>query len=148
MRFSKTSDYALRVMIALANAGEVKLSLQTISKQERVPRKFLEHVVRSLRNAKLIQSAPGPKGGYTLKRPAASISLAEIIDAAQGPLLSMERDDPAKVPEHLRDTVEKVHTVIADIRVFARQRLESITLTEMAEVREADLRPEEIMYYI
>lgn len=148
MRLSKTADYALRIMVALAVAGEVRLSLQTISKQERIPRKFLEHVVRSLKEAGLIQSAPGPKGGYTLLSPPSTVSIAQILLAVQGPFLPADRLDPNKVPKHLKTPVEKLHLVINDIRQFIRQRLGAIMLTDLVELHEVGNPHDALMYYI
>jgi len=149
MRFSKTTDYAVRIMVALALAGEgQRLSLQTLSRRERIPRKFLEHVIRSLREADLIRSSPGPKGGYQLAQPPEYISLAQILLAAQGPFLPMDRLDPDKVPPHLRDPVERLRLVIDGIRTFARQQLTSITLADLAQVREVDEAHKALMYYI
>lgn len=148
MRFSKTTDYALRVMVALALSQEERLSLHTLAQQEKIPRKFLEHVVRSLKSAELILSTPGPKGGYQLSQPPQRISVAQIIHAIQGPLLPAERLEPQGLPQHLHEPIERLKLVINDIRAFARHRLESITLADLAQVRQVDEAHETLMYYI
>lgn len=147
MRFSKTTDYALRVMMALAQSHEERMSLQNLSSQERIPRKFLEHVVRNLRDADLVQSTPGPKGGYRLNHPAASITVAQIIQSINGPLLSIDRLDPDRYPSHQQEPIRRLQAVVNDIRAFARQKLESLTLADLAEVRHIKGH-EDIMYYI
>ncbi len=148
MRFSKTTNYALRIMVALAKSENMRLSLHTLSRQERIPRKFLEHVVRSLKEAELIDSTPGPKGGYMLTQPALLISVGQILEAIQGPLLPDERLNPDHVPQHLRDPIERLRLIIKDIHIFARQRLDSITLADIAEVHSVDEAREALMYYI
>ncbi len=148
MKFSKTTDYALRVMIALAKAGDGRLSLQVMAKQEGIPRKFLEHVVRNLKDADLVKSSPGPKGGYSLIEPPSLISISRILIASQGPLLSTEHMEGDGLPDHVKEPVSRLRRVMEEIRSFARQRLESITLADLAEVSEAGVDKDVIMYYI
>lgn len=147
MRFSKTTDYALRVMMALAQANDERLSLQSLASREQIPRKFLEHVVRNLKEADLVHSAPGPKGGYQLNYPASMITAAQIIQSINGPLLPVDRLDPDDHPRHQQEPIRRLQTVVNDIRAFARQRLESLTLADLAEVRSIGAH-EELMYYI
>ncbi len=148
MRFSKTTDYAIRIMVALANSNDQRLSLQNLAKKEKIPRKFLEHVIRGLKDAHLVKSTPGPKGGYQLSREANLISVGQILQAVQGPLLPADRLSTENMPPHLHEPVEKLRLVINDIRQFAQQRLESITLADMAEVQEVKNAHEVLMYYI
>ncbi|MBI1390913.1 MAG: Rrf2 family transcriptional regulator [bacterium] len=148
MRFSKTTDYALRVMLALARAGDRRLSLQTLAQREQIPRKFLEHVVRGLKEAGLLCSIPGPKGGYELVEHPSLISVGRILQASQGQLLSTERIDADEMPGHLAEPVTRLMRVMDEIRSFARQRLESVTLADLAEIREAGVAEDVIMYYI
>ncbi len=148
MRFSKTTDYALRVMMALASSSDERLSLQTLSRRERIPRKFLEHVIRSLKEANLVQSTPGPRGGYKLTQSSSMITVGQVLQAIQGPLLPDERLDPDNVPQHLKDPICRLRNIVKDIRIFARQRLDSITLAELAEVKDLDEAREALMYYI
>ncbi|RJP20166.1 MAG: Rrf2 family transcriptional regulator [Candidatus Omnitrophota bacterium] len=148
MRFSKTTDYALRIMVALAVAGEERLSLKALSRREHIPRKFLEHVIRILKDSGLLQSTPGPKGGYNLSQSSSLITVGQILQAVQGPLLPDERLDPENLPEHLKDPIERLRIVINDIRVFARQRLESVTLADLAKVGDLQEARDALMYYI
>ncbi|MDX9753430.1 MAG: Rrf2 family transcriptional regulator [bacterium] len=148
MRFSKTTDYALRVMVALASVSDTRLSLQYLSTREKIPRKFLEHVVRSLKEADLVLSTPGPKGGYQLARPANLIPVGEILQAVQGPLIPMDRLGSANLPHHLHDPLTRLRNVVGDIRAFARQKLDSFSLADLAEVKEIPNAHESLMYYI
>src|SRR5690606_9619032 len=146
--FSKTTDYALRVMVALALAQDERLSLHTLSEREKIPRKFLEHVVRDLKSAGLIQSTPGPKGGYQLSHPAHLISVAQVLHAIQGPLMPVERLEARDIPQHLKDPIHRLRDVIKEIRAYARHQLESINLADLAQVREVGESTESLMYYI
>ncbi len=147
MRFSKTTDYALRVMMALALAKDKRLSLQNLATKEQIPRKFLEHVVRTLKESDLVHSAPGPKGGYKLNSPASDISVASIIKSVNGPLMPDNMLKPDFHPEHQQQSIRRLQAVVKDIRIFARQRLESLTLADLAEIRDTSAH-EGLMYYI
>ncbi len=147
MRFSKTTDYALRVMMALALADNKRLSLKNLATNEQIPRKFLEHVVRTLKESDLVHSTPGPKGGYSLNSPASMISVASIIKSVNGPLMPDNMLEPECHPQHQQESIRRLQAVVKDIRVFARQRLESITLADLAEVRDIGAH-EGLMYYI
>lgn len=133
--------------MALAQSNNDRLSLQNLASKEQIPRKFLEHVVRSLKEADLVHSTPGPKGGYRLNQPASQITVASIIQSVNGPLMPDDRLDPDGHPSHQQEPIRRLQAVVNDIRTFARQRLESLTLADLAEVREVGGH-EELMYYI
>jgi Rrf2 family protein len=74
-------------MIALGkNFNKGPVSLGKIAKEKKMPFKFLEQVVISLRGAGLIEAKEGKGGGYFLTRPPKRISVAEVVEALEGPL--------------------------------------------------------------
>lgn len=148
MRLSKTSDYALRIMVALAQAGDGRLSLHALADREQIPRKFLEHVIRALKQAGLVHSTPGPKGGYQLTESPNRISVTRILEAAQVPLVMKDSWSHDDLPEHILEPLQRLQCVIQEIRSFARQRFESITLADLANLREAGAPETAFMYSI
>ena len=78
MRLSARADYALRAAIELAAASGHATAHQ-LARAQQIPGKFLETILTQLRRAGLIRSQRGPDGGFWLARPAAEISLADII---------------------------------------------------------------------
>ena len=72
MQVSRKIDYALRAVIHLANeeASDRACSVAEIAARERIPRQFLEKIVRELIHKGLVRSRRGPHGGYVLARPA------------------------------------------------------------------------------
>jgi|SRR5208283_1698028 len=89
MKLSKRGEYALRALIDLGIAQEVGrplLQLPEIAEKERLPQKFLEQIVQSLRDIGLVESARGRLGGYRLARPSSKISVGEVVRAIDGPL--------------------------------------------------------------
>ena len=89
MKLSKRGEYALRALINLGIAHEVGRSLVQVSEiadYERIPVKFLEQIMQSLKEAGLVSSQRGRFGGYRLARLASKIRLGDIIRLVEGPL--------------------------------------------------------------
>ena len=89
--FSTKAEYGVRVMAHLArHDGEDPISLGTIADAEGLPLAYLEHLVQRLRKAELVESRRGAHGGYTLARPAADITMAEVVSALEGDIAPIE----------------------------------------------------------
>jgi Rrf2 family protein len=85
---SQKAKYAIKALLVLARAQDERLLVQArdISTGETIPKKFLDLIFFELRRHGLIHSTRGREGGYELARPAAAISIAEIVRAVDGPL--------------------------------------------------------------
>jgi Rrf2 family cysteine metabolism transcriptional repressor len=94
--FSTKAEYGIRVMAHLASQtngapGEAHpISLGSIADAEGLPLAYLEHLVQRLRKSELVESRRGAHGGYTLARPAAEITMAEIVAALEGEIAPIE----------------------------------------------------------
>ncbi len=97
--FSTKAEYGIRVMAHLARAangvdGDVApkgpISLGAIADAEGLPLAYLEHLVQRLRKAELVESHRGARGGYTLTRSAADITMAEVVRALEGDIAPIE----------------------------------------------------------
>lgn len=88
MQVSRKVDYALRAVIHLAGEDERAraCSVAEIADRERVPRQFLEKIIRDLIRAGLVRSRRGPHGGYVLARPAEAVTFKDVIEAVEGPI--------------------------------------------------------------
>ena len=89
MKLSKKGEYALRALIDLGVAAEVGRALVQVSEiaaKEQIPIKFLEQIMQLLKDAGLIASQRGKFGGYRLGRPAAKITIGEVVRLIDGPL--------------------------------------------------------------
>ena len=88
MRLSSLADYAVVMMAAAARhcGGACRLNATVLSVETGVPLPTVQKLVSRLSAAGLIESARGTGGGFRLARPAAAISLAEIIEAVEGPI--------------------------------------------------------------
>ena len=91
MMFSTKAEYGIRVMAHLARRnGSQPISLGSIADAERLPLAYLEHLVQRLRKAELVESRRGAHGGYTLARPAAEVTMAEVVAALEGEIAPIE----------------------------------------------------------
>lgn len=74
-------------MVYLATrTDELPVPLSAIAASEGIPTAFLERILAGLRNGGLVLTARGVAGGYRLSRPAHDISVAEVVEAIEGPL--------------------------------------------------------------
>jgi Rrf2 family cysteine metabolism transcriptional repressor len=91
MLFSTKAEYGVRLMVELGRQhGSRPVSLSTVAEAERLPLSYLEHLVAKLRNAGLVTSTRGSHGGYRLARPAAEITMDEVVEALEGQIAPME----------------------------------------------------------
>jgi Rrf2 family protein len=129
MRLSKRGEYGLRAMIQLANVPEDSslmpvLQISQIATLEKIPVKFLELILLSLKNAGLLQSKRGISGGYYLSKDPSEIMLGQIVRTLDGPLapircVSQMAYEPCACPDEktcgLRMVMGDVRNAIADI---------------------------------
>jgi Rrf2 family protein len=83
---SQKARYALRALVELARAEGAQLTSGELALRADAPRKFLEAILLELSRNRLVASRRGKFGGYTLTRPPAEISFAEVIRVIDGPL--------------------------------------------------------------
>ncbi|MGE3344080.1 MAG: Rrf2 family transcriptional regulator [Vicinamibacterales bacterium] len=88
LRLSKKTDYALLAMRHLAaNADRGAVSARELAETYDIPAELLAKVLQKLVRGKLLESHQGIRGGYALARPAATMSVADVIQAVDGPLM-------------------------------------------------------------
>lgn len=86
MRLSSLADYAIVVMSAAARAGDARVSATDIAIRTGVPLPTAQKLLGRLAAEGLLESARGSGGGFALARRAETISLADIIEAVEGPI--------------------------------------------------------------
>jgi Rrf2 family protein len=87
MKLSRACGYALYAVEYLAARGEGRpAASHQIAEARGVPERFLLKVLKPLVSAGLLRSLRGPNGGYRLTRPAAQITLLEVVEAVDGPV--------------------------------------------------------------
>jgi len=87
MKLTRGGEYGIRGVLYLAKQAEGKVSmLSAIAKDQEVPPRFLAKIFQALAKAGLVKSHRGAKGGFSLAKPAAEISVRDVIEAIEGPL--------------------------------------------------------------
>ena len=92
MNISVKGEYALHAIFDLAQqrSGE-PVKIAEIARRQRIPQKFLELILASLKQGGFVESRRGAEGGYLLARPAESISVGEVLRFVEGPLQNRGR---------------------------------------------------------
>lgn len=129
MRTTAKADYAVRAAIELAAAGDL-LTAEQVAQAQEIPLNFLENILRDLRRGGIVESRRGQAGGYTLARPAAEISVADIIRAVEGPLANVRGQAPEAL--EYRGSAAKLRDVWIALRANVRAVLEQVTLDDLA----------------
>lgn len=96
IRMSKLTDYAIVLLAHLARSGRT-LAAQELAARSGVPLPTVSKLCKELSKAGLVVSHRGRHGGYGLARPADRISVAEIVEALEGPIALTDCMSPAKV---------------------------------------------------
>jgi Rrf2 family protein len=129
VRVSAKVDYALRAMAELAAAPPGPVKGERIATAQSIPPKFLENILIELRHAGLVTSQRGADGGYRLGRPAAEITIADVIRAVEGPLASVRGARPEDVSYDAPATA--LRDVWIELRTAMRGVLETTTLADL-----------------
>jgi Rrf2 family protein len=87
MKLSLRGEYTLRALVVLGlNYGDRVLSIQTISSDQNIPKRFLEQILNDLKSGGFLQSRRGVAGGYRLALPPDKLNLATVIRHVEGAL--------------------------------------------------------------
>lgn len=84
---TKKSKYGIKALIYLGKKyGDQPVQIMRIATEEQIPKKFLEQILLELRNAGLLYSIKGAKGGYSLNKDPKDIRLTQVIRLLDGPI--------------------------------------------------------------
>ena len=132
MRISAKTDYAIRATAELAAAPEYAwVKTESVANAQNIPLPFLLNILAELRTAGIVRSRRGVDGGYQLARPAAMISVADVIRAIDGPLASIAGARPEEM-EYPGTAVALRDTWVA-LRATMRSVLEAVTLAHLVQ---------------
>ena len=137
MRVSAKADYAVRAAAELAAAGEGPMKGEALAQAQGIPLKFLENILGELKHAGIVRSQRGSDGGYWLARPAAEITIADVIRAVEGPLASVRGESPETVK--YRGAAEALGKLWVAVRANLRAVLEEVTVADVASGELPDL---------
>jgi|SRR6188768_3990867 Rrf2 family protein len=133
MKVSKRATYGIMVAVDLAiHVKEAPIRARAIARRHGIPVRFLEQVLHAMKNAGLVESQRGAQGGYLLTHEPATMSIADIFEALEGPVFhrsfvgNRARDRHATKPELLLGDVWE------QVQQAERKVLENITVEHLA----------------
>jgi Rrf2 family protein len=129
MRISERVDNAVRAMGELAVADGDSVKADAIATRQGMSLKYLLDILRDLKRAELVRSKRGPDGGFTLSRPPAEISLADVFRAVDGPLADVH-DQSLRHLEY-PPPAEQLPLVWMAIRGSLRRVLETVSVADL-----------------
>ncbi len=143
LAFSTKGEYGVRLMVQLGrHHGTGPVSLAEVAQVEDLPRAYLEQLVTSLRDAGLVVSTRGARGGYELAMAPAEIRMSDVLRALEGPIAPMicATDDP----EHIacdRSARCTVNLLWVKVRDAIADTLDAMTLADLVPLRHIAIDP-------
>ena len=128
MKLSRTVGYALQATLQLARARPSQpVPCSRLATEGEMPERFLLQILRNLVAHGILGSTRGVDGGYTLERTPEEISLLDVIEAIDGPLVS-------NMPVSLglpRESKAKLEAALKEVNTIARRELEAVKLAHL-----------------
>jgi Rrf2 family protein len=132
MELTRKGEYAIRGVIYLAQQppGQVSL-ISEIAAATQVPQTFLAKIFQSFAKIGIVSSSRGTGGGFVLARPASTITLREVVEAVEGPIMPNRCLLGASICE--RSSKCNVHEVWRTVQTQVVQILASVSIEELAQ---------------
>jgi Rrf2 family protein len=135
VRITAKVDYAVRAGAELAahaaeHGARTPMKGEAVAAAQGIPARFLESILAELRRSGIVGSQRGSDGGYWLARPAAEVSVADVIRAIEGPLADVHGTPPEEAA--YAGAAAELQRVWIATRVALREVLEATTLADIA----------------
>jgi Rrf2 family protein len=134
MKISQRGLYALKALTHLGDAYDRGLvKIHAIAEEEAIPEKFLEGILVTLKNARLVASERGRAGGYRLRRPPEEIVIGEVVRIVDGPLAPF--GDAVELAYRVKTETRHagLFDLFLDVRNSAAAILDRTTLRDLLE---------------
>jgi Rrf2 family transcriptional regulator, cysteine metabolism repressor len=132
LKISQKGLYALEALMTLGHRyGTGTVKIREIAMDNDLPEKFLELILLELKNARIVESVRGAKGGYQLRRAPSEIRLSEIIRLIDGPLAPFGDAEQLRSLIALNDDRRVLYEVFLKVRDSAAKILESTTIADL-----------------
>ena len=137
MKVSAKEQYGLRAMAELADRyGEGPVPLSEVAHAQGLSLDYLEQIVPALRDAGLVDSTRGAKGGYELTRPADEIIVGDVLRALDGDILPVLCVSESDARPCVRSDICAARTVWRTIRDRVIEALDGMTLADILTLEE------------
>jgi len=129
---SQQTDYAARIILYLAMSEPgARVTTQEIAREKLIPNALIRRIVTRLGSVGLLKTTKGRGGGIALGRPASEISMLDVVEAMEGPMvLNQCTEDPAFCPFTIHCAI---HTAWQETRQMLEERLREYTFDKLAE---------------
>lgn len=132
MRVSAKSDYALRALIEIAaNTDAAAMTAEELGRRQDIPRGFLQAILADLRRADIVMSQRGQAGGWRMAKDPDSVTVADVIRAVDGPLVSVYGLRPEAVTYN--ESAQILQHVWIAARSSLREVFERVTIKSLAD---------------
>ena len=134
LKINRQTDYAVRVVLALAQRGEgVRLSTSVIQQMMLIPKALMARIVAQLARTGLLNTFPGRDGGLMLPRPSSQISLKDVVEAFEGPILLSECLQVNGENDCPFQSNCPIHSKWGQVQVAMMREMASITFEDLAQ---------------
>ena len=132
MKLTRASSYALHAVAFMASQKTDKpVASHNIAEARHIPERFLLKVLKPLVSARVLVSIKGPNGGYRLARPAGDITMADIVEAVDGPIRGMAPFSD----EGNSQLNKKLETICQQSAEQVKKHLEKVRVTDLVSTR-------------
>lgn len=139
MIYSRSAEYAIRAFMHLATVPPGKYAMvKNIAEQSDIPTHFLAKILQQLARKGFLRSSKGPTGGFALRKPAAEVTMIELVESIDG--LTDYRRCPGGMTECNDDQPCGLHDSWKTLRDRIMEYLERTTIADLAEARELKIK--------
>src|SRR6185436_1944945 len=140
---SYRAKYAFKALAALARAPGKGMQIRQLAEGDKIPRKFLEQILLSLKASGLIASRRGRDGGYELLKPPTQITIGQILRIVDGPispLPCLSRTAYQRCKDCREESVCEIRHAFAEAYAQYLAKLEGMTLAQALKLADTERR--------
>ncbi len=132
MQLSMRTDYALRALFTLVeHHGGVPIPIGELARRNDVPKRFLEHIMLDLKERGWVESMPGKRGGYLLKKNPSKITMGEVVRHFDGYLAPIACVSVTDYKRCTQESVCRFRRVLLRARNMVAELMDQTTLTDV-----------------
>lgn len=132
MNINQESDYAFRIVLMLSKEGlDNKLDAKSLSEKGNIPLRFLLKLTRKLTQTGIVKSYRGVNGGYSIARDPKNITMKDVVEAIQGPIIVTRCVYDTKACSANKSGHCSIHKALCNIQSRMVAELERVSFDEL-----------------